>query len=223
MKKHQTLYAIGIPTINRADLLQPTLERYCQDFPNTAIYIVDNGFQDFDRSKFNNNVHFIVNDQNNGVAGSWNQLLEKIYNGIPGVSQGCDHALILNDDIYLGKTERQIQEFIVVNLFHLAVQPGTWCSFILPKIIFNKVGPFDSRFYPAYFEDNDYDYRVRLAGFIPTPHPELAPEVYRNSMTIEKNQALNARFEDNKRLYVSKWGGEPLRETYLLPFNGLHE
>ena len=38
-------FAIGIPTINRADLLNPTLQKYFQDFPNVDIYILDNGSQ----------------------------------------------------------------------------------------------------------------------------------------------------------------------------------
>ena len=38
-------FAIGIPTVNRFDLLQPSLESYLQDFPNIRIYIVDNGKQ----------------------------------------------------------------------------------------------------------------------------------------------------------------------------------
>ena len=38
-------FAIGIPTLNRADLLNPTLKKYFKQFPNTDIYIIDNGSQ----------------------------------------------------------------------------------------------------------------------------------------------------------------------------------
>ena len=38
-------FAIGIPTLNRADLLNPTLTKYFKQFPNTDIYIIDNGNQ----------------------------------------------------------------------------------------------------------------------------------------------------------------------------------
>jgi hypothetical protein len=38
-------FAIGIPTLNRFDLLHPALMFYKQDFPNTKIYVVDNGNQ----------------------------------------------------------------------------------------------------------------------------------------------------------------------------------
>lgn len=218
MKKQQTTFAIGIPTINRADLLQPTLEKYCRDFPNTAIYIVDNGFQAWE-IKHLPNVYFIINNVNAGVAKSWNQLLDRCYNGIQCFTAPCHNALILNDDIYLGKTELDILKFISLTEFYMAVQPGTWCSFILSKLIYKKTGPFDERFFPAYFEDNDYEYRLKLAGFPSTRHEELKPDVYRNSATIEQDPSLNSNFDYNRNYYINKWGGPPLEETYLSPFN----
>ena len=42
------VFAIGIPTLNRADLLNPVLKKYAADFPDTKIYVVDNGNQDID-------------------------------------------------------------------------------------------------------------------------------------------------------------------------------
>jgi hypothetical protein len=47
----------------------------------------------------------------------------------------------------------------------------------------------------------------------------LNPAIYRNSMTIAKDQTLNNNFENNKRYYISKWGGEPTQETFGTPFN----
>jgi glycosyltransferase involved in cell wall biosynthesis len=37
---------IGIPTINRADLLNDALSNYFEDFKNTEIVICDNGKQE---------------------------------------------------------------------------------------------------------------------------------------------------------------------------------
>mgnify|MGYP001579456903 CR=1 FL=1 len=107
MKNQQTTFAIGIPTINRADLLQETLEKMQHDFPNTAIYIFDNGVQDFDWSKFTNkNIFMTVSPENLGVSGSWNRLAAMCFHGLPGgFTKGCEYALLLNDDIYSGKKE----------------------------------------------------------------------------------------------------------------------
>ena len=43
------LFAIGIPTINRWDLLRPSLQKYMGiDFCNTWFFVVDNGNQVID-------------------------------------------------------------------------------------------------------------------------------------------------------------------------------
>lgn len=43
-------FGIGIPTINRADILNPSLKRYENDLQNVPIYIVDNGKQEIYKS-----------------------------------------------------------------------------------------------------------------------------------------------------------------------------
>lgn len=214
-----TIFAIGIPTINRADILNKNLKRYQQDFPNTKIFIIDNGFQDIeiqdlDPSQF----HITANDKNAGVSGSWNMLLENIYNGVPGFSEPCSYALILNDDIYLGSQQSAVNKFIVENLITLATTTGTWCAFILSKFIYRKVGAFDENFYPAYFEDNDYAWRLKLCGYPHTSHEFLDPQDYINSGSIAKDPSLNLNFENNRLHFIRKWGGEPTKETYLVPY-----
>ena len=46
-------FAIGIPTINQGDYLQSTLQLYQDDFPDTQIYILDNGLQNFGKQFHN--------------------------------------------------------------------------------------------------------------------------------------------------------------------------
>ena len=41
------IFGIGIPTINQAEALESALKLYVDDFPNTMIYVLDNGLQDF--------------------------------------------------------------------------------------------------------------------------------------------------------------------------------
>ena len=74
---------------------------------------------------------------------------------------------------------------------------------------------FDENFYPAYFEDNDFYYRItslypnRYLGKI----PEFTPYICRNSMTLALEPRLNIRFKLNEEYYVQKWGGAPGKET----------
>jgi GT2 family glycosyltransferase len=206
-------FAIGIPTLNRYDLLKEALCKYVHDFPNTEIYILDNGSQGITNDFYGLNVTVISVKENMGVSKSWNWLCSQIFS--------ChDYALILNDDIYLGKTEEQINDLLMdCDDQDFIVGTGTWCAFLLSADTFNDVGKFDEWIFPAYFEDNDYHTRMKLAGKSYFQTEFLNPVIYRNSQTILKDSTINNRFNDNKNYYISKWGGEPGKETFTTPFN----
>ena len=205
-------FIVAIPTINRADLLNEALEKYFEDFKDTHIAICDNGKQDIITREEN----FMIYrpEENLGVAKSWNMLMDyadKIE---------ATHVLVLNDDIYLGKTEHEINMLIrnnmdadFINSFH------NWCSYILKVDAWKKAGKFDEEFFPAYFEDNSFDYKMTLIGAKKTWTSFLDPFVYRNSMTIAKDPALNNRFQQNRELYIRMWGGLPTEEKYTTKFN----
>lgn len=205
-------FVVGIPTINRADLLNEALVKYNECWPTLKVYILDNGNQDIKTQ--NKNQIIFKTDENIGVASSWNFLAERAF------AEGYVRILMLNDDIELVKDENLINQKLNKYADHcLVLHDGTWCSFMLPKVVFDLVGPFDEDFFPAYFEDNDYEYRVKLH-----PHTEieiddvLSPTLYRNSMTIKKDKTLNNNFAANEKRYITKWGGMPSKETFKTPF-----
>ena len=205
-------FIVAIPTINRADLLNEALEKYFEDFKDTHIAICDNGKQNIITREEN----FMIYrpEENLGVAKSWNMLMDyadKIE---------ATHVLVLNDDIYLGKTEHEINMLIrnnmdadFINSFH------NWCSYILKVEAWKIAGKFDEEFFPAYFEDNSFDYKMTLIEAKKTWTSFLDPLVYRNSMTIAKDPALNNRFQQNRELYIQMWGGLPTEEKYTTKFN----
>jgi GT2 family glycosyltransferase len=202
---------IGIPTINRADLLNEALANYFEDFKNTEIVICDNGKQEIITRERN---FVIYKPENNlGVSGSWNMIMDYAEK-VKGT-----HVLMLNDDIYLGKSEEEINAIIRLWKPEFLCTELNWCSFILSVDAYLKVGKFDEKFFPAYFEDNDYFRRMLLAGVTITTNAMLNPVIYRNSMTIQKTPELNSGFEKNRQYYISKWGGQPTQETFSTPFN----
>jgi GT2 family glycosyltransferase len=92
--------------------------------------------------------------------------------------------------------------------------------------LFERVGFFDERFYPAYFEDNDFHYRMKLAGATEAIAPCGYDHV--NSATIQKytpkqKEAHHERFKRLRSYYVKKWGGMPGSEAYTIPFDGEDE
>lgn len=97
-----------------------------------------------------------------------------------------------------------------------------FACFMMTKMTYDAVGPFDENFTPAYFEDNDYHRRVNLLG--------MRAEGKRSAIMYHYgSQTQNAisnkpvvpppQFVKNRQYYVSKWGGEPGKETYNTPFN----
>lgn len=208
----ETKLIVGIPTINRADLLNEALEKYFEDFKNTEIFIVDNGGQELiTREK-----KFVIYrpEENLNVSGSWNLIMDYA-NRI-----NATHVLMLNDDVYLGKAEDTILTLIEWNkkqgFFNSYCN---WSSFILEVATFNKVGLFDQSNFPNYFNDNDYFYRMQLMDVSMCYTHTLDPIVYRNSMTIAKDPSLNQNFMVYRQNYINKWGGLPTQETFITPFN----
>jgi GT2 family glycosyltransferase len=206
-------FAIGIPTLNRFDLLYPSLILYTQDMPSVEIFIIDNGNQNINLKFKHPNIKVIESEFNMGVAASWNLLCREIF-------AEHEYAIILNDDVYLGKKDYEIDMFLKQfpqKEFYLGTQD--FCSFILPKSTYEKVGEFDESFYPAYFEDNDYFYRMRLAHINYFVAPIINPILYRSSMTAQKDPNVLNYVKANEKRYIEKWGGLPESEKYLKPYN----
>jgi len=195
-------FGIGIPTFNRWDLLESSLEKYILDFPNVDIHILDNGQQNIPDYQLPNVIIHRM-DKNIGVAGAWNYLIEKIL-------VDSQNALILNDDIYLGKTKNEIKDFIKNNTFSFMVSSLDWCAYIITKNTWEKVGKFDEGFYPAYCEDCDYHLRMIKLGVPLSKSSFLIPKIYQASMTMNKNPEMFYKANHKNRQYFkSKWGCYP--------------
>jgi len=206
-------FCILIPTINRKDLLLEALVYYAIFYPNTKVLVWDNGNQDI--KPILENMQVFNCDNSRGVAESWNELV------IRAIKMGETNFLILNDDIILKSGEDAINEMIAKgdeNTFHRPHSLYNWSAFLLRESIFKKVGWFDEGFQKCYFEDNDYEYRMKLKGIRRKTEDALDPEVYQNSSSIKKDPSLD-NYLINREYYIKKWGGLPDSEVYLYPFN----
>jgi GT2 family glycosyltransferase len=205
-------FIVGVPTINRADLLNEALQRYFEDFKDTEIFIVDNGNQDIITREEKFAIYRPT--QNLGVAKSWNTIMDY------ADKVKATYVLMLNDDILLGKSEHEIKMLIRNNLDADFINSFcNWSSYVLKVEAWKKAGKFDEEFFPAYFEDNSFDYKMTLIGAKKTWTSFLDPMIYRNSMTIAKDPSLNNRFQENRNIYIDMWGGLPTEEKYVTKFN----
>lgn len=205
-----------------------------------------NKADDFGNRKMPGRVHVIHNDTNKGCGGGWNQGLEF------GLANGFTHFAILNNDILCGPGCIQamydrmkkgdimltssvdvIRELIVPQQVLDEAQevnhkPDTeaphpnFSCYMIDKETVAKVGMFDEDFFPAYFEDNDYHYRIKLAGGKAIANT-LSVFIHYGSRT--QNQSASApivpgpAFVKNQQYFFKKWGGAPTHERFTHPFN----
>jgi GT2 family glycosyltransferase len=208
-------FAIGIPTYNRADLLVESVLNYINiDFKDIDIHIIDNGKQNLQfLCDIMDNVYVYEQDENLGVAKSWNKLCKRIF-------QDYEYALIINDDVYLGYNTEFVESKITQYPNTLITSFASWSMFIISKSIYNEIGEFDEIFYPAYYEDSDYIYRMKLKNLKHTADQTLNPHVLRISMTYElAPDMVNEAMQVNRLRYIEKWGGSPLLENFKNPYN----
>jgi GT2 family glycosyltransferase len=214
---------ILVPTLTRFDLLDRFIVSVnAQTHKADRLIIVDNSngqCYPYDGTE-------IIKANNIGVAGSWNVgLKESDPNGL---------LVICNDDNVL--KPNAIEELVKLvednpKYPFFASAGGGFSFFALrPKLAIENVGYFDEGFFPAYYEDNDYHTRMKLAGydnFICTDQ-----ELYEMGVDGVASQTANgiqtpdvikdyihAGFKSNQYRYICKWGGLPGQEKYTVAFN----
>ena len=220
---------IGIPTINRKDLLQEGLNsiaEHSKDLPLEKIIIIDNGNQDIEPiipNTLKSKTILFKESVNLGVAGSWNKIMQLSFD-----EYKCNYTLLLNDDMVIGPkffgiyedTLKKHPDAFIVN------SPFYWSCITLTRECYNTLGLFDINFFPAYFEDNDYATRLTLyeeyrkcKGKLYVIENGLNPDITRNSGSIARDSSLNSNFAKNGNYFKEKWGGGPHHVKFKTPFN----
>lgn len=174
----------------------------------------------------------------NNVSMAWNKGIRKAF------SEACTYALVPNLDIIFNQD-------CIDNLVQFArehpdaymwtasewpqkktIQEATWDNsfdehphfscFMVDKRLFEEIGPFDEQFEPAYNEDNDMHYRIKLRGKIALKTAS-AKFYHYGSRTIksdlELEQANIYTHGLNNMRYKAKWGGMPHQEVFKTPYN----
>lgn len=78
---------------------------------------------------------------------------------------------------------------------------------MMPRYVYQTVGELDEAFFPGYYEDDDYCYRVRAAGFeIACAEDVFAYHELSASFNADGAAKREALLERNRTLFESKWG-----------------
>ena len=82
-------------------------------------------------------------------------------------------------------------------------------SIIIRKSIWKKIGGFDKRFIPAYYEDTDFAFKLRKNGYKVMYQPKSIVEHYEGvSNGINISTGIKHYQEINKKKFISKWKNE---------------
>jgi hypothetical protein len=202
-----TRYSVCIPTLNQYETVARNIEVIKRSTPPPEIiFVVDNGGSLAPLP----GVEVIRPRKNLGVSSSWN-LLIKLSNPL--------RPVILNDDLVPGPAVCGALAASETGLSSLAGQ--RYSAFSIDQSCYEKVGPFDEAFWPAYCEDEDYDWRLHVAGFIHKTiqgHCKHRRSSTMSSLSSKKRVMYKKAIKKNKRYYSRKWGGGPGFERFLTPF-----
>lgn len=210
-------FLFGTVVLSRFDLLDRLLVSVCKSHlqPSVTTVVVNGPVSGFiDRRS----AEVLVPKENAGCAGGWNLLIERAR------SLKLPYVIIANDDVELDEHAlANIHAGLVMESADLAAGHG-FSLFGMRTALVDEVGWFDENFFPAYFEDNDFAYRLKLAGKKSIAVPTNI--IHEGSATL-KSMSPAARREFDmvygklQTYYASKWGRTPKRgERFKAPFNG---
>ena len=216
---------LAIPTLSRFDCLERCLDSALSgSVVPESITIIDNSggkLRDSDfMARYNlPNVLILTPNRNIGVGPAWNLLLTRIF------AQNPDNvALISNDDVTF--KQDTIEWFAKITQDHtlglVYTDAKKYALFAVRYWAFKAIGLFDEQFFPAYFEDNDYDYRARLLEVpicvLQTDFEHIGSGTLK-SWDEKRTSQHHEEFRANQARYVRKWGGRPGNEQYRVPYN----
>lgn len=249
MEKVDKKYRLAIvcPFIDLPHYVQAMIDSIKTEHPYLLILLDNNSRpetkEQLEYLKKWDNVVYLDNSYNMGVAPSWNLGCEIAFQ-----HESIEYVLIANNDIEyhpdcIDKMVKVMKndKYALVTAMDVArdcstpedlktmenkhkpyeVDEPEFSCFMIKRDTWNTIGKFDEKFYPAYYEDNDYHYRIKLAGKRGVK-TSTALYFHWGSRTLKElpdvGSVINAMFLQNEAYFVEKWGGKPGEETYTTPF-----
>jgi len=240
---------VAIPVINQLAYTKAAVKSLKMSQPFITL-ILDNGSTDgteaWLKSMINTPDFACVRfPQNMGCSTSWNEAIRI------GLCQfDCEYIFILNNDLLVKSDTLDLMLEVLKrpdvglvsaknvsgslaspqDLFDLktpdtakVTETPDFSCFAVKRKTIEKVGLFDEAIYPAYFEDNDFHYRLKLEklhGYC--VHASVYFHYGSRTAKIDPDfkAYLDARYVKNREYFVRKWGGEPGKEKFTEPFDG---
>lgn len=248
MSKIGVVAPIYISNQQHLEMAKVTLDSLSSTHHQLDKIAIVNRFEDSLRegSFLERSFNYVMYNDENIVARAWNRGITETF------QRGNDYALVINLDIVfredtidnLIKVAKKYPNPIIwsatawadpstlgtAELTDESIDDAHFSCFLVDRRLFSEIGLFDEGFKPAYHEDADMRYRIRLKGakMMMTRqslffHVENAvikgSQIAQTSDFWEIERALRKCLER----YIRKWGGNPYHEIFKEPFNGCPE
>jgi GT2 family glycosyltransferase len=197
---------LGFATLKRFDLADRLLASI--DYPVENLVIVDNSGQatwNPDKPDFVVNMWVIRVPFGLGLVGAWNLIIKS--------TPYAPYWLLVNDDCWFApESLSKVAEGVLTDAVNFFDCVPAWSAVAFGEGCIDKVGLYDERFYPLYFDDNDLERRI---DFHNVPKNVIDAKIYHdNSSTLHSGfQAQNSvTYSANQRLFSQKVAQEDYSE-----------
>jgi len=189
---------LGFATLKRFDLASRLLESI--DYPVEHLVIVNNsGTQSWRPRKPDlvENLWHIEVPFGLGLVGGWNLIVKS--------TPHAPYWVLINDDAWFeaGALKTIAQKAKSDTLNFLDIIPS-WSGIVLGQKVVETVGLYDERFYPLYFDDNDYQRRIENAGFVINHVPAKIHHENSSTLLAGYQEINNNTYAANNRLFGHK-------------------
>lgn len=219
---------LATSAFSNPELLEKCINSWYSDIYKCIIFDGHNSqniFIDiYDRIKLKVN-YTIFNNQHLGCSGSWNNIIKYCFDEL-----NYDFLIMVGSDTEMqpGFLEDIIQDFKNQQLDFAVNSKYIFNCWIMNRKCYEIIGLWDENFFPAYFEDVDYRYRIKLSNIKYGEVGKNSIDLFSHyhSATIKCNSDFNEKnhktFLMNGDYYIKKWGNngqEDNIEIYKTPFN----
>ena len=200
--------SVIIPVLNRFDLLEECISSI--DCEVEHLLIIDNsGKYSIPSGLYGGKVTVLNMPSNMGVAGSWNLGIKSF--------PFAPYWIIASNDIKYASG--QLQKLANYSSPDVVIKTSqAWSSFSIGSNVIKKVGLFDENYHPAYYEDNDYETRMRRLGLSNSCQSKNVNVIaYGAATTIQTEERLFNRNiatnESNYQYWQKKFGAEGIADA----------
>lgn len=213
-------YIVAIPCVNRIDLLREAIDSI-KPFWDSLVLIDNTVGRELSKQSFGKAFSIIEPI----VPLTHSQTMNAVIR--IAAEKSCDFFIAMHNDAL---ADSGTPDKLLESIYQLFDTKRNWgmvfthydilCVFNTETVL--NVGLWDTVF-PLYFADNDYYRRIRLKGYETVESGLSVFHQNGGSNTIRSDSMLGfingKTFNIYKEYYISKWGGEPGRERYTVPFN----